>query len=157
MQPICQNGCMEADGIFVYGPLRQGGRQHAWLARTSPQGFCLAWAPGRLFHLPMANHPALVQEPEPGTLPPGLGWVVGEFVSYGDEAELESALADLDQLEDVEGGLFVRRILPIILDSGLHYGAWVYLFETARLVQLERQAIELPEGDWAPYLDPSSE
>lgn len=148
---------MEADGLFVYGPLRRGGKQHAWLERTDPQGFCRAWIAGRLFHLPMPGFPALIAGPELETTPPGPGWVEGEFVGYGDEAELDSALADLDQLQDVEGGLFVRCVLPIVLDSGLRYGAWVHLFEADRLLQLERQAVELPQGDWASYLDPAPE
>jgi len=148
---------MEADGIFVYGPLRQGGHQHTWLDRTNPEGCCRAWVAGRLFHLPMAGFPALVAGTEPGAAPPGQGWVAGEFVSYGDDAELEEALADLDQLENVEGGLFVRRVLPVILDSGIRFGAWVHLFETDRLLQLEKDAVELPQGDWAPYLDSSLE
>jgi len=144
---------MEADGLFVYGPLRRGGRQHAWLERTEPQGSCRAWVPGRLFHLPLAGFPALVQGPDPGTPPPGPGWVEGEFIGYGDDPELESALADLDQLQDVEGGVFTRRVLPVLLDSGLRYGAWVHLFDPDRLSQLEREAVELPSGDWSPYLD----
>ena len=145
---------MEADGIFVYGPLRQGGNKHAWLDRTNPEGICRAWVAGRLFHLPMAGFPALVPGAEPGTAPPGPGWVVGEFVGYGDEGEQDAALEDLDQLEDVEGGLFARRVLPVVLDSGLRYGAWVHLFEADRLLQLEREAVELTPGDWAPYLNP---
>ena len=144
---------MEADGLFVYGPLRRGGKQHAWLDRTEPQGYCGAWVAGRLFHLPMANAPALVASVEPDTPPPGLGWVVGEFFGYADVADLECALADLDQLQDVEGGLFVRRVLPIILDSGDRYGAWIHVFESDRLLQLERQAVELPSGDWSAYLE----
>lgn len=144
---------MEADGIFIYGPLRHGGRNHAWLSRTNPQGYCDAWAAGRLFHLPLEGIPALVPEAEPGTAPPGPGWVAGEFVGYGDEQDLEAALSDLDQLENVEGGLFVRRVLPVVLDSGNRYGAWIYIFETDRLLQLEKNAVELPQGDWAPYLD----
>lgn len=148
---------MEADGIFVYGPLRQGGSQQVWLDRTGPQGLCRAWVAGRLFHLPMAGFPALIVGAEPAAPPPGPGWVVGEFVGYADDADLDAALADLDALEDVEGGLFVRRVLPVILDSGLRYGAWVHLFEADRLLPLEKEAVELPQGDWAPYLDPSSE
>jgi gamma-glutamylcyclotransferase (GGCT)/AIG2-like uncharacterized protein YtfP len=143
---------MEADGLFVYGPLREGGTQHAWLQRTGPQGSCRAWAAGRLFHLPRGGFPALVAGPEPQTPPPGPGWVAGEFIGYADEAELEAALADLDQLQDVEGGLFVRQVLPVVLAAGHRYGAWVHLFEADRLLQLEREAVELPEGDWASYL-----
>jgi len=144
---------MEADGLFVYGPLRTGGRQHAWLERTQPEGLCRAWVPGRLFHLPTAGFPALVAGPELDTSPPGPGWVAGEFVGYEDEIALEAAMADLDQLQEVEAGVFTRRVLPVRLDSGLRYGAWVHVFEADRLPQLERQAVELPEGDWAPYLD----
>lgn len=144
---------MEADGLFVYGPLRQGGRQHTWLERTHPEGLCRAWVPGRLFHLPTAGFPVLVPGREPDGPPPGLGWVAGEFVGYGDDEELEMALADLDQLLDVAGGLFTRRVLPVVLDSGHRYGAWVHVFEADRLPQLERQAVELTEGDWASYLD----
>lgn len=144
---------MEADGLFVYGPLRSGGHQQAWLERTCPEGRCRAWAPGRLFHLPTAGFPALIAIPEPSSLPPGPGWVTGEFVGYDGMEALEAALSDLDALQDVEGDLFTRRVLPVMLDSGLRYGAWVYLFETDRLPQLERQAVELADGDWAPYLD----
>jgi gamma-glutamylcyclotransferase (GGCT)/AIG2-like uncharacterized protein YtfP len=144
---------MEADGIFVYGPLRTGGKQHAWLDRTGPQGFCRAWVAGRLFHLPLGNFPALVAGIEPGTTPPGPGWVMGEFFGYAEEAELDAAMADLDQLQDVEGGLFVRRTLPVILDSGDRYGAWIHVFDSDRLLQLERQAVELPNGDWSAYLE----
>jgi gamma-glutamylcyclotransferase (GGCT)/AIG2-like uncharacterized protein YtfP len=79
--------------------------------------------------------------------------VTGEFVGYDDETALEAALADLDQLQDVEAEVFIRRVLPVRLDSGVRYGAWVHVFEAHRLPQLERQAVELPEGDWAPYLD----
>ncbi len=144
---------MEADGLFVYGPLRAGGRQHAWLERTNPEGQCRAWVPGRLFHLPMQGFPALVAIAEPDAPPPGPGWVTGEFVGYEDDEALEAALADLDQLQEVEAGLFTRRTLPVILDSGLRYGAWVHLFDGDRLSQLERLAVELPEGDWASYLE----
>jgi gamma-glutamylcyclotransferase (GGCT)/AIG2-like uncharacterized protein YtfP len=143
---------MEADGIFVYDSLRKGGRNHAWLDRTNPEGCCAAWTPGRLFHLPMGGFPALVAGPDPGTPPPGPGWVAGEFVGYESDEDLEAALADLDQIEDVEGGLYVRRVVLVVLDSGHRYGAWAYLFESDRLIQLERGAGELLDGDWSSYL-----
>lgn len=144
---------MEADGLFVYGPLRSGGRQHAWLERTHPEGLCRAWMAGRLFHLPTAGFPAMVPASEPTTPPPSPGWVLGEFVGYGDEGELEAALADLDGLQGVAEDLFTRRVLPVELDGKLRYSAWVYIFEADRLPQLEKQAVELPEGDWTPYLE----
>ena len=142
---------MIADGLFVYGPLREGGAQHPWLLRTQPEGLTRAWAPGRLFHLP-AGYPALVPGEEPASPPPGPGWVRGDFVGYADEPDLLSALEDLDALEGIEEGRFHRELLPVRLEGGQRYQAWVHLFHVERLTRLEREAIELPDGDWAPYL-----
>lgn len=141
-----------ADGLFIYGTLREGGTHHPWLRRTHPIGTTQAWVPGRLFHLPGPGYPALVAVPQPTAPPPGPGWVVGEFVGYEDEQELDSALADLDQLEGVAEELFQRVTLPVILDGGQRYQAWVYVFPEDRLQTLERSATELPDGDWSPYL-----
>ncbi len=143
---------MEADGLFVYGSLRTGGHSHGWIQRTDPLGITAAHTPGRLFHLPTAGYPAMVPtQPEPDS--PGPGWVAGEFIGYEDGRALENALQDLDQLEDVEGGLFERRILPVLLDSGHRYAAWAYVFPEDRLGRLEREGIELPNGDWRDYLN----
>lgn len=141
----------EADGLFVYGTLREGGSNHAWLLRTQPEGLTEAWMAGRLFHLP-TGYPALVAGHEPASPPPGPGWVRGDFVGYDGEGELDTALADLDPLEGVEEGLFTREILPVTLAGGQRYQAWVYLFQVERLPRLEREALELTDGDWAPYL-----
>ncbi len=142
---------MDADGLFVYGPLREGGAQHAWLLRTHPEGTTRAWVPGRLFHLP-EGFPALVAGAAPADPPPGPGWVRGDFVGYGDPGELDAALADLDALEGVEEDRVSRAILPVVLEGGHRYRAWAYLFHVERLPRLEREAMELPDGDWAPYL-----
>jgi len=142
---------VDADGLFVYGTLREGGSNHAWLLRTHPEGLTRAWVAGRLFHLP-TGYPALVPGPEPEAPPPGRGWVRGDFVGYEDLADLESALADLDPLEGVEEGLFTREVLPVCLEGGLGYQAWVYVFHVERLARLEREAMEIPDGDWGPYL-----
>lgn len=142
---------MDADGIFVYGPLREGGRHHAWMSRTHPAGITPASAPGRLFHLPLAGFPAMIPGPIPDALPPSPGWVVGNFVGYEDEEDLEAALANLDQLEGVAEEQFERRLLPVLLDSGQTYVAWVYIFPPDRLLRLEREGVELANGDWAPY------
>jgi gamma-glutamylcyclotransferase (GGCT)/AIG2-like uncharacterized protein YtfP len=140
-----------ADGLFVYGTLREGGSRHAWLLRTHPEGLTRAWVAGRLFHLP-TGYPALVPAAEPEAPPPGPGWVEGEFVGYGDEKDLEAALADLDPLEGVEEGLFTREVRPVRLEGGHRYLAWVYTFHVERLPRLEREATEIPDGTWAPYL-----
>jgi gamma-glutamylcyclotransferase (GGCT)/AIG2-like uncharacterized protein YtfP len=73
-------------------------------------------------------------------------------VGYEGEGELGSALADLDPLEGVEEGLFSREILTVRLDGGHRYQAWVYLFHVERLPRLEREAVEIQDGDWASYL-----
>ncbi|MDR3672985.1 MAG: gamma-glutamylcyclotransferase [Holophaga sp.] len=143
---------MGPDGLFVYDSLRTGGQRHRWIACTDPAGVTSAWVAGRLFHLPSAGFPALVPAEEPTSPVPGLGWVTGEFIGYEDEQALETAMQDLDQLADVEGGLFERRLLPVVLDSGHRYLAWVYVFDEDRLPRLEREAVELPGGDWGDYL-----
>lgn len=143
---------MDADGLFVYGTLREGGSHHAWLKRTGPLGLTEAWAPGRLFHLPDGGFPAMVDGPIPPALPPGPGWVAGQFVGYEGEADLDLALTDLDPLEGVAEDLFERRLLPILLANGQTYVAWVYLFPSDRIGRLEREGIELADGDWRRYL-----
>jgi gamma-glutamylcyclotransferase (GGCT)/AIG2-like uncharacterized protein YtfP len=143
---------MEADGLFVYGNLREGGRDHRWLLRTDPEGLVRAFAPGRLFHLPAAGFPAMVPQETPTSSPPGPGWVTGEFVGYEDEDALEAALQDLDAVEDVEGGRFERIVLPVLLESGHAYLAWAYLFPPDRLARLTREGIELPSGNWKEFL-----
>jgi len=121
------------------------------LLRTHPEGLTQAWVAGRLFHLP-AGFPVLVPGPVPSTPPPGPGWVRGDFVGYEDEADLDSALADLDPLEGVEEDLFTREILSVTLVSRQCYNAWVYVFHVERLPRLEREATEIPSGDWTSYL-----
>ncbi len=143
---------MEVTGIFVYGTLRVGGSNQHWLARTRPEGRTRAWTPGLLFHLPDAGYPAVVLAEPPTTPPPGAGWVAGEYVGYEDEAALATALADLDPLENVEGGLYIRAVRPVLLESGMVLPAWVYAFPDERLATLRRDAIELSSGDWSPYL-----
>ena len=143
---------MESDGLFVYGALREGGPNHAWLKRTNPIGKTRAYAPGRLFHLAETCQAAMVSGAIPGVLPPGSGWVLGEFVGYEDEGSLESALDNLDQLEGVPEGRFERGVVPVLLESGQTYAAWAYVFPVDRLLRLEREGVELLDGDWGRYL-----
>ena len=143
---------MEPDGLFVYGTLREGGPHHAWLQRTNPLGGTRAYAPGRLFHLPESGSPAMVSGPIPLALPPGPGWVIGEFIGYEDESDLDSALDNLDQLEGVTEGRFKRLLVPVLLEGGQCYSAWAYVFPVERLPRLERDGLELLDGDWSSYL-----
>ncbi len=143
---------MDVTGLFVYGTLRAGGSNHAWLWRTRPQGAAPAWTPGRLFHLPEAGYPAMVCGPAPTALPPAPGWVRGEYVGYEDAQALQGALEDLDVLEDVAGGLFIRYVRPVLLDRGPILAAWVYTFPEERLEVLNKDNIEIMSGDWSPHL-----
>jgi len=143
---------MESDGLFVYGTLREGGPNHAWLKRTNPIGYTRAYSPGRLFHLPGSSLAAMVSGAISEALPPGPGWVLGEFVGYEDEEALEAALDNLDQLEGVAEGWFERKMVPVLLESGQTYAAWAYVFPLERLPRLEREGVELLDGDWGGYL-----
>ncbi|HJV90401.1 MAG TPA: gamma-glutamylcyclotransferase family protein [Holophagaceae bacterium] len=141
---------MQADGLFVYGPLREGGAHHRWVARTHPEGTCRAFAPGRLFHMPEVGQPALVPGDIPGALPPGPGWVVGDFIGYDDEDALQRALADLDALASEAGA--EARLLPVLLEGGATFVAWTWAFHMEHLPRLEQEATEIPGGDWGPWL-----
>lgn len=141
----------EADGLFVYGTLREGGAHHGWLRRTHPEGWTRAWTPGRLFHLP-EGYPAMVVQAAPDSPPPGQGWVTGLFVGYETPEDLARALEDLDALEGVEEDLFTREVVSVQLEGGDLYQAWAYLFHVERLPRLVRGAVEVPDGDWAPWL-----
>lgn len=143
---------MDADGLFLYGPLREGGAQHAWLKRTGFEGLCGAWTAGRLFHLAELNAAALVPGTIPDALPPGPGWAFGEFVGYDDEADLEAAVENLDALEGVAEDRTERRLLPVLLEGGQVYKAWAWVHPEDRLPRLEREALELKGGDWKDYL-----
>lgn len=143
---------MDADGLFVHGSLREGGRDRRWLDRTHPEGSCRAWAPGRLFHLAELAEAALLPGPIPPALPPSPGWVLGEFVGFPDPADLERALENLDALQGIPEERQIRTLLPVLLEGGQVYKAWAWVFPVERLPRLEREAIELRDGDWAPYL-----
>lgn len=143
---------MDIDGLFVYGPLREGGAQHAWLKRTGFEGLCAAWTPGRIFHLAELNVPALVPGVIPGALPPGPGWVAGEFVGFEDAEALEAAVDNLDAMEGVAEDRTERRPLPVLLEGGQIYKAWAWVLPTEHLPRLEREALELKGGDWKAYL-----
>jgi gamma-glutamylcyclotransferase (GGCT)/AIG2-like uncharacterized protein YtfP len=143
---------MNADGLFVHGSLREGGRDRRWLDRTHPEGTCRAWAPGRLFHLAESDEAALFPGPIPPALPPGLGWVTGEFVGFPDSADLEQALENLDALQGIPEERQIRALLPVLLEGGQVYKAWAWVHAPEALPRLEREAIELRDGDWTPYL-----
>ena len=71
-------------------------------------------------------------------------------MAYGDEAGLSQALADLDALATEAGG--EARLLPVLLEGGATYTAWVWAFPVEQLPRLEKEALEVPGGDWAAWL-----
>lgn len=143
---------MEMDGLFLHGRLREGGPDHRWLARTHPQGACRAWTPGRLFHLGDSLEAALVPCPPPEAPPPGSGWVVGEFVGYEDSTSLHQAVENLDALLGAQEERYSRAPIVVMLEGGQIYKAWAWVFHVERLPRLEREAVEIQDGDWSPYL-----
>jgi hypothetical protein len=78
--------------------------------------------------------------------------VLGEFVGFPDPADLERALENLDALQGIPEERQIRTLLPVLLEGGQVYKAWAWVFPVERLPRLEREAIELRDGDWAPYL-----
>ncbi len=136
-------------GIFVYGTLKQGGRnfyvaqQAGWMASRR------AWIEGfRVYHLqPSAervySYPALLE---------GAGQVWGEIQTF---ANLEQALLILDKLEDV-GGEYRRIAVTVRLDVvGESHGfeaqesvvAWAYAYSSAEALE-KTGAVWVEEGEW---------
>ncbi len=78
--------------------------------------------------------------------------MVGEFVGYEDLESLEQASENLDALMGAEEERNLRAPVPVILEGGQVYKAWAWVFHVERLPRLEREAVEIPDGDWSPYL-----
>ncbi|WP_192924974.1 gamma-glutamylcyclotransferase family protein [Sodalinema gerasimenkoae] len=72
--------------VFVYGTLKPGERFHRPYCGDRVQVHGPAIAPGRLYHLPHLNYPAMTPES---------GWVHGVILGF----ESAQALEKLDQLE----------------------------------------------------------
>lgn len=76
--------------VFVYGTLQPGERFHRPYCGDRVQVLGPALAPGRLYHLPRLNYPAMTQEP---------GWVTGVILGF----DSPQAFVKLDQLEGFIG------------------------------------------------------
>lgn len=76
--------------VFVYGTLQPGERFHRPYCGDRVRTEGAAIAPGRLYHLPTLNYPAMTRES---------GWVRGVLLSFDDPA----AIAKLDELEGFIG------------------------------------------------------
>jgi gamma-glutamylcyclotransferase (GGCT)/AIG2-like uncharacterized protein YtfP len=129
----------QADGVFVYGTLKQGLRNRhviepfvepgAPVVKATTNGQLFDWGP----------YPAMTLETEAGQ-------VRGEFVKVSDEP---TALQHLDWLEGYKPGrpdnLYDRTIVPVRLDSGEVKMAWVYHMPPDKAAQRGRA---VPSGEW---------
>ena len=101
--------------LFAYGTLRDALQRDVVLRGAPTREIGTATVPGVLYDL--GNYPGLV-DGAPGERVPG---VVVELAD-------ETALARLDEYEDVGAGLFVRRRATVHLDADGDVDAWVYVY-----------------------------
>ena len=64
----------------------------------------------------------------------------------------EQSLGETDESASYRIEPLIREILPVQLEGGQRYRAWVYVFHVERLPALEKSAVELKDGDWKDYL-----
>ncbi|MDX2008166.1 MAG: gamma-glutamylcyclotransferase family protein [Meiothermus sp.] len=138
----------EPVAVFVYGTLKQGGRNFPVAQRAGWVKAVGGWLEGfDLFDMPRQSqrpyaYPSIV---------PGVGRVFGEIQWFRD---LDQACVLLDELED-EGGEYFRVIATAytgdLEDHGweVHdqYTVWVYVYRNLQSV-LEAGGIAQPEGVW---------
>ncbi len=111
------------DQLFVYGTLRRGAGSsaHHWLDRRA-ELLGQAWCQGRLYRI--AHYPGLVLSEDTRDR------VFGEVYRLH---QPKSTLAALDRYEECGSGFpepteYVRRELPVTLNSGEPLMAWVYQY-----------------------------
>ncbi len=121
----------EPVGVFVYGTLKSGERNAAFVVPASRRPAVLET--GRLYHLPPpAGYPVLYLD--------GPGPIRGELLRFTDEATLET----LDRLEGYSN-LFLRSVVEVVCD-GARVCAWVYHFPPDRPVPPGAEGVN--GGDW---------
>jgi gamma-glutamylcyclotransferase (GGCT)/AIG2-like uncharacterized protein YtfP len=128
-----------AGHLFVYGTLRDGfaGPMARRLKEACGEPVS-ARVPGRIFDL--GDYPGMVAAESPEDRVRG-----DVFTLPDDPAEL---LAELDEYEDVAGGLYARVELPAELADGGSLSVYAYLYKT-RPVSVSW----IPEGDYLVYLE----
>lgn len=89
--------------VFVYGTLKRGGSNHAWIEKQQYVAEARTKAEFRMYDL--GGYPGMVRAEE------GLS-IEGEIWSVD-----EAGLARLDELEDIDGGEYERVLVPL-------EGAW---------------------------------
>ncbi|WP_172386882.1 gamma-glutamylcyclotransferase family protein [Streptomyces sp. MNP-20] len=135
--------------FFVYGTLRPGERNHAFLA-----GRVLTRAPALL--------PDAVLYAGPGypyaVRAPGAGPVHGDLVTARPET-YGRLLADLDHLEEYVPGdprsLYLREALAVVREDGTTARAWVYVAAPPLAARLRATAEPLRDGSWVTPVPPA--
>jgi gamma-glutamylcyclotransferase (GGCT)/AIG2-like uncharacterized protein YtfP len=108
--------------VFVYGTLMQGESRGRLILAAGPLRIVPARTPGRL--LDLGDYPGLIPARRSGQ------WVCGEFAEF---PAVESLLTQLDFVEEYSPGeearsLYLRRSVPVVLEDGLEFWAWAYLY-----------------------------
>ncbi len=105
---------METHLVFVYGTLKRGCRNHAWLRGQIWLGEGVTEPCFAMFDA--GGYPAMVRSSERPYAVRGEIWQVDH-----------EGLADLDRLE-ANGSLFQREVIPVQDERGRWHDAWAYLF-----------------------------
>lgn len=126
------------DSLFVYGTLRSDfPGPFARRLREACGKPVMGRVPGRIFDL--GEYPGMIESDRGGDL------VLGEV--YRLPADSEELLAELDEYEDVPGGLYVRRVLTAELVDGGQLPVYAYIH------RLHPTGFSwIPGGDYVAYL-----
>lgn len=123
--------------VFVYGTLKPGGMYYKTQCESFRPQALAAWMPGRLYHLPGLEYPAVTV---------GEDQIQGYVLLFEDH----SALALLDVVEeynpeDPANSLYQRESLTVETEQG-PYQVWVYRMSPEQVENLG--GVYEPSGVW---------
>lgn len=127
--------------VFVYGTLMRGERLSHLIQSAKPQMLVPARTQGRLVDL--GDFPGLIPARRTEQ------WVVGEYVEF---ECLDSVLPQLDfeeeyLLYDQAKSVYLRRLVPVVLEGGDERWAWAYLYHRP----YDPRSI-IPCGNWRQHV-----
>ena len=134
---------------FVYGTLRPGSRYWSNVAAMIAD-YAPAFVDGfELYDIPGEGYPAIL---------PGHGRVFGDllFVRHGYEAKVVEIVDEIEEYDPSDpGSLFLRRPVEAVRmrepDEGA-VPAETYVFNPSRKPVLQRDGVEVPDGDWREFV-----
>lgn len=87
--------------------------------------------------------------PFPAAVPAPDSRVRGELFEFDDAGHVLAALDEVEGCEpaDPDASLYVRRVVPVLLDDGSNLDAWVYFYNAPL-----GQAPVIPSGDYLEHL-----